>query len=241
MKTYINLVHGDCLEKMLSLDSEAYDCVMSDPPYGMDFQSGHRKGRNQFIKIDNDQSPFIWYLYHSYRVLKPTGCIFVFCNWRSWTVFYNALTSARFCVMSTIVWDKMSYGMGDLKRSFASSYELVIFAVKTSQFLFPDGRRPKDLISIPRVDTGRMLHPNEKPVSLYEYLIRHTTKEGDWIIDPFAGSASAGIAASNTKRNYIGIEINPNYYNVAKQRLASAIGAPQKNGDHLEYSPIMLI
>lgn len=107
--------------------------------------------------------------------------------------------------------------MGDTKAQFAPSYETIIFAVK-GKYAFP-GKRPRDLYSVLKLGSGNMRHPTEKPVALLEQLIEATTRADDLIFDPFAGSGSTLLAARNKGRRYLGIEINEDYYKVARDRL----------------------
>ena len=108
--------------------------------------------------------------------------------------------------------------MGDLKGSFAPRYEVIIFATK-GRFELP-GKRPDDLIACAKVGNQNLTHPNEKPVELLEQLIEATTTPGALILDPFAGSGSTLVAAAKTGRQYIGIEIDEHYSQLAATRAA---------------------
>lgn len=108
--------------------------------------------------------------------------------------------------------------MGDLKASFAPRYDVIIFAVK-GRYEFP-GKRPDNVIACPKVGNAALLHPNEKPVALLEKLIEATTEPGALILDPFAGSGSTLAAAAKTGRQYIGIELDPKYSQIAADRAA---------------------
>lgn len=76
----------------------------------------------------------------------------------------------------------------------------------------------KTLLSVPNIH-GTKFHPTEKPVSLMEILIDNSTKDNETVLDPFMGSGSTGIACINTKRKFIGIELDQNYFNIAKKRI----------------------
>lgn len=95
--------------------------------------------------------------------------------------------------------------MGDTKAAFAPSHENIVFAVK-GKYSFP-GSRPKDLVTFPKINSSKMVHPTEKPVGLLANLISSVTKPGDLILDPFAGSGSTLVAAKKTGRRFIGIEL----------------------------------
>lgn len=205
------LIHGDSLTILRQMDSECVDAIITDPPYGIRYQS------KRFCRIANDKLPFIWWLYDGYRVLKDGGCMLCFSRWDVQHIFIEAMQMAGFNVKSTVIWDKMSYGQGDLKAQFSPSYETIIFAVK-GKYAFP-GKRPKDVYHQSKLDAMQMIHPTEKPVALLEQLIEATTRSADIILDLFAGSGSTLLAAQNTGRKYIGIEIDQGYYLKAKERL----------------------
>lgn len=67
--------------------------------------------------------------------------------------------------------------------------------------------------------TGKKAHPTEKPVDLLEFYIKNSSNVGDVVLDPFMGSGSTGVACINTKRNFIGIELDEKYFNIAKERI----------------------
>lgn len=118
---------------------------------------------------------------------------------------------------SVIIWDKVAHGMGDLKRAPASRYESIIYC-SGKEFHF-NCKRPEDIVKCPRVPASRLVHPNEKPLALLEELIQTYSNDGDTVLDLCMGSGSTCIAAWNTGRNYIGFELDEQYFSIAKQRL----------------------
>ncbi len=78
---------------------------------------------------------------------------------------------------------------------------------------------PQSIISIQKPHPSKALHRTEKPVELMEYLVKQYSNEGDTIIDPTMGAGSTGIAAIKNNRNFIGIELNKDYYEIAKKRM----------------------
>lgn len=79
------------------------------------------------------------------------------------------------------------------------------------------------MISVPRVPPYKLIHPNEKPVELLEFLIKKTTSQNATVLDCFMGSGATGVACINANRNFIGIELDEKYYKIAKERINSAI------------------
>lgn len=88
-------------------------------------------------------------------------------------------------------------------------------------FKFENGR-PQDLISVPKVPSLKLVHPNEKPVELLEFLIQKTTLKNATVLDCFMGSGSTGVACVNTNRNFIGMELDEKYYKIAEERIKNA-------------------
>lgn len=218
-KDELGTISGRLPRSNEKIPDESVDAVITDPPYGIDYQSCMRKKDERFIKIANDKQPFIWWLHDAYRITKPAGCLMCFCRWDVQEAFRQAIEWAGFKVESQIIWDRKMHGMGDLKKQFAPSHDVIRFATK-GNFEFP-GNRPKSIISIPRVDANYLIHPNEKPIDLMEYLITCVTKNGDTIVEPFAGSGSTLSAAEQTGRDCIGIELSPDYCKIIRRRMSN--------------------
>ena len=108
--------------------------------------------------------------------------------------------------------------MGDLKGSYAPKYEMIIFAHKGRKLL--NGFRYADVIKANR--TGNKIHPTEKPVDLLELFIKNSSNENEVVFDGFMGSGSCGVACINTNRNFIGIELDKGYFDIAKKRINEA-------------------
>lgn len=218
----ISLHHGDCLELMKQIPDASIDLVLTDPPYGMDYQSARRTDKSKrFNKIANDKKPFIWFLYDAFRVLKDGGSIACFSDWKNQEHWKQAILIAHFDIKSQVIWDRRVHGMGDLKKSFGPQHDVIWFATKGA-FEFA-GKRPKSVMSHQRISGDKLVHPNEKPIQLNQGLIESLSREGDTILDPFMGSGSTGVAARNLNRKFIGIEKDEAYFKIAKKRIESFI------------------
>ena len=223
MTMSIDLFQGDCLEVMPTLEAGSVDMILADPPYGMNFQSQRKKNKADWKpKIANDKSPFIWWLRDASRLLKDGGCLICFCRWDSWQRFADACEVAGLTVKNQIVWDKMNHTTGDLKGSPGTRHEIAIFATK-GRFIF-SGKRPQTLAAFKKISPAKLQHPNEKPVDLMEWLVNHYSAAGDTVLDPFTGVSPVGVACANTGRNFIGIELDPGYFEIAQKRIAEAYG-----------------
>ena len=164
----IQLYNGDCLELMKNIPDGSVDLVLTDPPYGMDFQSHFRK--EMYSKIGNDKV-LDWlesYVNECFRILKDDTAVYFFCSWHNVDVFKQAIEK-KFKVKNILIWEKNNTSMGDLKGSYAPKYEMVIFAHKGRKLL--NGFRYADVIKANR--TGNKVHPTEKPVDLLELFIKN--------------------------------------------------------------------
>lgn len=212
------LWHGDCLELMKNIPDGSVDLVLTDPPYGMAFQSNYRK--EKYNEIQNDKS-LEWlerYISECYRVLKNNSAIYCFCSWHNVDVFKRSIEK-KFKIKNILIWEKNNTSMGDLKASYAPKYEMIIFAHKGRKLL--NGFRYADIIKANR--TGNKLHPTEKPVDLLELFIKNSSDENAVVFDGFMGSGSTGVACMNTNRHFIGIELDEDYFNIAQKRIEEAV------------------
>lgn len=215
------IIHGDCLEVMRDIPDKSIDLVLTDPPYGIDFQSSRRVDKTQWKpKIANDKTPFTDWLDDAYRIIKDNGSLLCFCRWDVQEKFRQAIELAGFNIKSQLIWDKIIHGMGDLKASFAPQHEVLWFATK-GDFCFPN-MRPPTILRFKRVDAEKLIHPNEKPIELIEYLISVTTKRNDVVADFFMGSGVIADASHRLERHYVGTELDIKYVEIARKRVEQA-------------------
>lgn len=216
------ILQGDCLEKLKTLEPNSVDALVTDPPYGIDYQSAWRTDKNKRLKkISNDKQPFIWWLHDAFKVVKDGGALVCFCRWDVQEAFRLAIEWAGFDVKSQVIWDREHHGMGDLASAFGPQHDVIWFATK-GKFKFPS-KRPKSIVRSQRISGDKLVHPNEKPVDLMAQLIRAVTPPGGTVLDPFAGSGATGVAAVSEGFKFIGIEQNPEYTQIAEKRIYHAI------------------
>lgn len=199
-----NIYHGDCLDLMKYIPDKSIDITITDPPYGISFQSNHRKIKYNKIINDNQNKGMmdITFLEDIFRITSKA--VYIFCRWESIKLFEN--------ITSVLVWIKNNWSMGDLKHEHGRQWEAIIFyAMQDHEFQ----KRLPDVFFSCR--TGNELHPTQKPVSLIEKLI--TCNKGNLIFDPFSGSGTTAIACINTGRKYICIEKDKEYYDISCKRV----------------------
>lgn len=215
----ITIYHGDAMRVMPELPPESVATVLTDPPYGIDYQSARRTDKSEWKpKIANDKQPFIWWLLDAYRVTRDQGSVFCFCRWDVQEPFRMAIEAAGFLVKGQCVWDRDAHGMGDIVGGFAPQHDVMWFGVK-GDFGF-HSERPKSLIRAARLAGAQLLHPNEKPLHLMEQLVRVLAASGETVLDPFMGSGTTLVAAKRLGRKAIGIELEEKYCEIAAKRLA---------------------
>jgi site-specific DNA-methyltransferase (adenine-specific) len=213
----MKLLNGDCLELMKELPSGSVDLVLTDPPYGMGFQSHRRK--EVYAKIKNDTS-LEWldgYFAECSRILKDDTAVYCFCSWHNVDIFKKAFEK-YFKLKNIIVWVKNNHGSGDLKASYAPKHEFILYGNKGRRTFY--GKRMEDVIFANK--TKNENHPTEKPIDLLEQFINNSTEKNAVVFDGFMGSGSTGVACVNTNRDFIDIELDENYFNIAKKRIEEA-------------------
>ena len=216
-KDNITIYNDDCLNILKAIQTESIDCIISDPPYGIDFD-GNSDFQN-WLSTFRDDHEFVFttllppILTELYRVLKPDGHFYFFYAMIHHQRFLELVKSVGFKPQYVpLIWWKGA--QGGLKERYRMDYEPVLFGGKDG------GRRltqPASTVQSYQNPTNK-LHPAEKPVSLLEYYITQSTIEGEIVLDPFAGSGSTILAAFNQNRIGIGIEKEKNWFDVAVTR-----------------------
>lgn len=219
------LVHGDCLDVMRTMDSGSVDAVVTDPPYTA--AGGSTNGRSEGNEAD---SQFFLYWMRDVcaeigRVVKPTGCGFIFCDWRTvnliGSAFYGGRSSQRAATWrmgQALVWDRECFGLGS---PFRNGFEMIAFARGPEW----KSELPKDISTVIRHRWPYGAHKNhgaEKPVALCRTLVKWATPFGGVVLDPFAGSGSTGVACIEEGRDFVGIEREEPHVVTATARLDRA-------------------
>lgn len=216
------LIKGNCLDIIELLADNSIDICLTDPPYGIDYQSNRNCNEKtqgiKFAKIQNDLESFTDWIKPIYSKLKNGGRLICFYRWDVQDAFLNEIKEAGFLVKSQIIWDKGVHGMGDLAGEFAPQHESIIYATK-GRYEFK-GKRPTTIIRANRLSPTHMIHPNEKPLSLIKHILLSISEPNEVVFDPFAGSASTYQACVETGRICITTELDDHYFSVAKDRIS---------------------
>ena len=210
----------DCLEGMKKLPDNSVDCVITDPPYLIDYKTNYRidKEHKFCSNIQNDNNPDLIskVIKELYRVMKDNTAGYMFCN-SDKIDFFKKEIEKYFKIKNIIIWVKNNWTAGDLKTQFGKQYEMIILFNK-GRCLF-NGKRLTDIWNFDRVAGKKQLHQNEKPLNLIKQAIEKHSKQNQIILDPFIGSGTTAVACKNLNRSCIGFELDKEYYEIAKKRL----------------------
>jgi DNA modification methylase len=219
----IKLINGDCLEKLRELDRASIDAIITDPPYNIardnNFTTMGRAGID-FGEWDKNADIFS-YIGEVSRILKKGGSFVVFNAWRNLGKIAEYAEDTGFVTKDMIRLEKTNPMPRNRDRRYITDYECAIWFVKPGKWTF---NRQDDKYERPKFACGieKGYHPTQKNVKLMEWLIKIHTNENDVVVDPFMGSGTTGVACKNLNRNFIGIEMDKNYFEVAKKRIGKA-------------------
>ena len=233
------LLQGDCLEVMKDIPDKSIDMILCDLPYGTtscqwdsvipfdDLWVAYKriiKDNGAIVLFGSE--PFTSLLIQSQIELfrydliwdKQRGCDFLNANRKPMKSHENLVVFYK----KSPTYNKQYWFSTPHKKNNGDEKQHSVYHdsynVDTES---ADGKRnPLSIISFPR--DGSRMHPTQKPVALCEYLIKTYTNEGDTVLDNCMGSGTTGVAAINTNRNFIGIELNEKYFNIAKKRIEEA-------------------
>ena len=198
----VTLYNADCRDVLPALGK--VDAVVSDVPYGVSFKSGWaNKFRDVAIANDGDTAARD----HIVEWLGERPAIL----FGSWKVEKPKGTKA------TLIWDKGTVGMGDLSIPWFPSTEEI--------YIMGKGFVGSRTSAVLRYYVRNEFHPTEKPVALMQELLSKC--DPNWcVLDPFMGSGTTGVAAVKLGRKFIGVEIDPGYFDIACKRISDALKQP---------------
>lgn len=199
---HCTIYNADCKDLLCELPQ--FDLLLTDPSYGMSYQSNYRKVKHS--KILNDESLPLELILKFQK--KAFRCSYIFIQWK----FLKEFPQPK----SFIVWVKNNWTAGDLKHEHGRQWEGILF-YPTENHIFI--KRPSDFIFSKR--TLNNLHPTEKPVSVLTQIIESNVCES--ILDPFMGSGTTLRAAKDLNKKAVGIELDERYCEIAAKRLEQEV------------------
>lgn len=224
---------GNSLALLNDIDDESIDLIITDPPFAIDFRekkSNYNRDSSKvipgYVEIDKEHyREFMecWLSTAAWK-LKPTGSMYLISGWTNLCDVLNAVNYARLHVQNHIIW-KYQFGVFTKKRYVTSHYHILFLTPSTGGYTFNKiDHYPEDVWDIKRVYHPReMKTPNKLPEELVDKMILYSSNIGDLVLDPFAGSGVVLRRALALGREYIGIEIVPEYVEFAKEQIKGAI------------------
>lgn len=234
------LLKGDCFELLQQFDFK-FDMIFADPPYflsndGISVQSGKIVSVN---KGDWDKGGTPEYIYDfnlkwlslCRDKLKENGTIWISGTYHNIFSVANALTELGYKILNVVTWVKTNPPPNISCRYFTYSTEFIIWARKSQkkphQFNYAlmkklnDNKQMTDVWRLPAIapwEKSCGKHPTQKPLALLTRIILASTNPKSWILDPFSGSGTTGIAANLVGRRYLGIELQTDFAEMSKMR-----------------------
>ena len=218
------VLEGDCRERMLEIPDGTVDCIITDPPYGIDADKHRAASTSEagYLHSYDDSEDTAFSIMASifkegYRFTKFQAHLYMFLDFRHWkTIRELAILHGWEPYGYPIIWNRGGGMVGDYRRMPQRSYDMILYAIKGDKHV---KKTAPDSIQIPMLDGMRRHHAAEKPVDLYENLLSRSVTAGDVVIDPCCGAGPIFPAANRLGCFAIGIEANPELATISKTRL----------------------
>lgn len=199
----------DAVEKLM--DGQLADIVFTDPPYGVEYQSNMRTKSQKFDVLANDDqfldiAPII--------EMFSSGWVFVWTSWKVQTKWIEMFSAFGYPT-NIIIWHKPGGGIGDLKKTFSSDYEIALVWHRGAELC---GKRIGSVWTVKKDAAINYAHPTQKPVELPVEAMDKTTKPNAKVLDLFGGSGSTMIACEKLGRTNFTMELDPKYCDVIVKR-----------------------
>ena len=250
---YVDAIfNGDCVNELTAIPDDSIDLVITDPPFAIDYKAKKANYNRTGSRVMPGyvEIPSLAYrdftrswMAQVYRVLKPSGSMYVFSGWNNLKDILSALDETGFHTINHIIW-KYQFGVVTKNRFVTSHYTCPYVCKDPSQRRFyPFSRHAQG----DRDEHGRSLHyadkedvwiipreywhgsiktPTKLPAELIRKMLSYSSMPGDIVLDPFLGSGQVAVVSKMAGRRYCGFEIVPEYYEFAKRRLEEGIYRP---------------
>jgi len=219
----IDLYNDDCLSVLDNLISKniKVDCIITDPPYKV-ISGGKptKKGQPSGLLSKNDGKIFkyndldetLWFP-KIYKILKDNSHCYIMTNTLNLEKYLRLSRESGFKLHNLLVWEKNNCTPN---RWYMKNCEYILFLRKgKAKSINNKGSKTVHKFN----NTINKLHPSEKPIDLMKYYILNSTNENETVLDFTMGSGTTGVACKHLNRNFIGIELDEYYFNIAKKRI----------------------
>lgn len=220
----VTVIHGDARDVLPGYAKESFDLILTDPPYGVEWQSGHRAETFEMLHNDSpsDRDGIREVLTECVRLVGQSRHLYVFGPG-------DVLEGLKVSETAAMVWDKATLGSGNLSSPWGPAHEPITFAVSkfrhggdTGKSCVPVRLRKGSVLRFARPTGRKVRGPSEKPVPLLCELIESSTRQGDLILDPFGGVCSTAVAAVLAGRRCVVVDSDRRWLDVGIPRIAAA-------------------
>ena len=231
-RTFCKLLNGDCLELLKKIPDSSIDMIATDPPYLISTTNGGgtvntvkklNKSLQDLKTVDITQGYDIELFGQEFiRVMKEIN-IYFWCNKMQIYDYLKFYVGKHKCKFDIICWHKTN-ALPTYSNKYLSDTEYLLYFRKGKGKCFPqsyEDAKTYYIAPINHKDKKLYGHPTIKPLDITEKIIRNSSQEQHLILDPFMGSGTTGIACKHLNRNFIGMELDENYFNIAKERIGS--------------------
>lgn len=230
----------DCLKFIKDIPDKSIDLVFTDPPYNLEWKQsielhgrkalyGHKVETERWDNLDIKELYKILFKEFD-RIVKFNGSVIMFVRSEYITYAVDSAKENNFDNKATIIWHKTNPIPQIRKKNYLSSIETILWVARFGEdkcpftFNFKLQKEMHNFIEMPLCGGNeRTEHPTQKPLALIRHFMEIHSNQDDIVFDPFMGSGTTCEAAKETGRRYIGVEISPIYFEIAKRRLAQGI------------------
>lgn len=219
----ITLYHGDCLEIMKNIPDNSIDLIVTDPPYVIETNGAgiYKQADKQYVKELNDiKDGFSEEILDEIcRVMKKIN-VYFFCSQKQIIPLLNYFVEKKKCNWNILSWHK-SNPLPACGNKYLTDTEFILFFREKGVKIYGEFKTKFTYYVTPlnQKDKKKFGHPTIKPIDIVQNLILNSSQVGDVVCDPFMGSGTTGVGCVNTNRKFIGIELNQDYFNIAKNRI----------------------
>ena len=243
----INLYNEDCIVAMKKISKQSVDLIVTDPPYNLGKFMKNRdtnlsKMRENFfgsagwddMEFEDWKKSMDVFFENASKIMKIGGSLIVFMSIIKVETIIKLAEKHGFYYKTTGIWHKTNPMPRNMNLHFVNSTEAwIYFTYKSRTGTFNNnGKLIHDFVETsvtPNSERKFGKHPTQKPENLIEHFVELLSNENDCVLDPFMGSGTTGVVAKATKRNFIGIELNKDYYEIAKLRIEGSIDETKSN------------
>lgn len=235
------IYNGDCTVEMQKIANDSVDLILTDPPYNLgnfmiNRSTNLAKMRENFfanagwdnLEFDEWVERMDSFFEDAARIIKTGGSMIIFMSIIKVETIIKLAEKHGFYYKTTGIWHKLNPMPRNMNLHFVNSTEAwIYFTYKKKTGTFNNGNKMiHDFIETSVVSNGEKKagkHPTQKPIALLEHFVKLLSNEGDLVVDPFMGSGSTGVVCKKLGRNFVGVEFDKEYYEIAQKRIEDCI------------------